>query len=456
MFKTDIHTVFLIVALNKFLLGFLLLHIRKLTGEAMGMRYWAYGSIITGIGLLITSFFDYPIPVGQEFLFSLFLNIFIFSGDIIFLFGIQRFKGKEINRKLWIIPVISALNITLFTLIDYNASVRLVVNGLLSVTLYVLSASEFLDRNYKSFKNLFRICAALFLLVALIHFLRSVAVVIQPTEEPVSDNTATYLLVGIAGVSYIILTYYLIIMVTNKLTSALTTQIESKNRLYKIISHDLQGPFGNLVNFIALLKHSYRNWDTQKIQKWISDVEGITSGSRFLLENLFNWSRSQLNEIKVERSVKDINEVIQLVLKYIGSIAESKNHQIIFNNTSPVIGFFDPDMMSIVIRNILTNSIKFTERGGEIQISAYERNNNIEIIITDNGIGIPEEKLINLLDNNQSQSTYGTESEKGSGFGLLLCKELVSLNNGNIYITSEISKGSAFRIVLPKPNQFYE
>lgn len=450
MFKTDIHTVYLIVAINKFMLGFLMLHIRTLTSEGTGTRYWAFGNLITGFGLLITSFYDYPIPIWHEFLFSLILNILIFSGDIIFLFGIQRFKGKKLNHKLWILPFLSILNIVFFTLVYHNISIRLVINGLLAIVLYVASAAEFLDRSYKMFKSLFRICAVLFFIIAFVYLVRNVSVALIPINEPVTDNPASYILIGLAGICSTLLTYYLIIILTHKLTYELNSQIESKNKLYAIISHDLRGPAGNLSNYLEILKKSHTDWDSEKFSQWIGKVENIASGSRFLMENLFSWSRSQLNEIKVRASLTDISTIIHQVLKYINSMAEAKDLKISYSSTENVFGFFDPDMVSIVIRNIVTNAIKFTERGGTILITAVEKEYSIEVFVSDNGIGIPHEKLVSLFNENYPQSTYGTEREKGSGFGLLLCKEFVKLNNGEIDVTSELNKGTEVRIVLPK------
>jgi len=224
----------------------------------------------------------------------------------------------------------------------------------------------------------------------------------------------------------------------------------TKDKLFTIIAHDLRGPIGNLTNYIELLKNMHRQWSQEKVERWIDDMENIASESQFLLENLFNWSSSQLNEIKVKPCINDITNVIQQVLNQIANLAEAKNQEIRFIDNGPVIGCFDPEMISIVIRNIVSNAIKFTQRDGKIEISTFEQNDKIVLTIADNGIGIPKEKIDDLFKNVQLQSTYGTEREKGSGFGLLLCHEFITLNNGEISITSEINKGSEFRIVLPQ------
>lgn len=450
MFKTDIHTIFLVASLNKFLLGFLMLHIRSLTGKVSGTRYWAFGNIFTGIGLLITSFFDYPISLSNEFLFSFLLNIFIFSGDIIFLLGIQKFKDKKLDRRLWIIPILSSINVVFFTLVYHDMSIRLILNGFLYIFLYVVSAFEFFRNDEKTYKKIFIICGSLFIFIALIHFTRNLLVFLYPIKEPVTDNPVSFFLVAITGIGSTLLTYYLIIIITHKLTDALSSQIESKNKLYAIITHDLQGPVGNMVNYIEQLKLLHPKWGPNELKQWISNMEGISSGSKFLLENLFIWSRSQLGEVKVSASNHDLSKVIQLVLRQIGGSAEAKNQKIVFHNQEVIVAFFDPDMIGIVIRNILSNAIKFTKSGGEIIISLSEKINCVEIIIADNGIGISKEKLTKLFEENHPHSTYGTEREKGSGFGLLLCNEFVKQNKGQIYVTSEQGIGTEFRIVLPK------
>jgi signal transduction histidine kinase len=451
MFKTDIHTIFLILALNKFLLGLLLFHIRTITkGKVNGVDYWAYGSILSGAGLLLTAFFNNDLPLHQELFFSLGLNILILSGDIIFLFGLLRFKGKPLKRMLWILPALSVVNIIIFTLVSYDIALRFLLNAVFPVILYTVTAYEFMKSHHQHLKSSFIFAAGLYIFYGTIHITRIILFSIYPITVPVPDNPVSTILVLMAGLSMILLTYVLIVIITKTLTFALNEQISSRDKLHAIISHDLRGPVGNLLCYTETLKDSVNDWSKEQIAEWVQHMETAASGSRFLLENLFNWSRSRLNEINVDAQEHDIRTLIQNVLKQTEGTAKKKEIEIRFLCQQPMKVRLDSDMIEIVFRNLISNSVKFTPRAGTIIISVAETVSHAEILISDTGIGMSQEAINQILETHSPLSTFGTENEKGSGFGLLLCRDFIKLNNGEFFIESEPGKGSRFRISFPK------
>lgn len=453
MFQTDIHTIFLILALNKFLLGLLLFHIKTITkGKVNGVDYWAYGSILTGLGLLLSAFFRNDASVNTQLVFSLGLNVCILSGDILFLYGVYRFKGKKPNRLLWLLPLLSVVNIFVFVAIHYNVSARFLINAVFPLILYTVTAFEFVRPFRKEYRSSFLFAAWLYIFYGCIHLVRIVIFSMYPTTVSIPENPVSTLLVLMAGLSMVLLTYVLIVIITRTLTFQLNEQIVSRDKLHAIISHDLRGPVGTLLNYTEIMRSSINEWSQEQKDKWLRQMESAASGSRFLLENLFHWSRSQLNEIKVNAAENDLAEIIRQVITQMKGQAENKNIEIRFTNSVPVYAHFDQDMMGIVLRNLISNAVKFTPDGGKIIVSLAESVNHIEIIVSDTGTGMTEEKLKLVFKNDHFGSTPGTKNEKGSGFGLLLCRDFVKLNNGQISAESEAGKGSVFRIQLPKNN----
>ncbi|MCX7861974.1 MAG: HAMP domain-containing histidine kinase [Bacteroidales bacterium] len=450
MFNIDIYTIYLIIGINNLIFAAIMFHLHLITDKKVnGVYLWAVGSVITGIGFIITAFFQGNFSIVKEFLFSISLNMCILSGDIIFLNGLLKFKNKPINKYLWIIPVLSAANIIFFTLIYHQMNTRSIINGILIISIYIITAIEFLKPFQKEFRSLFYTAGIVFLIYVLISLIRILYQIFYPIKVPVADYPITRILILTAGLSMILFTYIMIVVVNQHLINMLNQQIQSRNKLYSIISHDLRGSIGTLFGFVDVLKQKINFWDKEQTTKWINQMENISLGAGYILENLLGWSKSQLNEIKANPETNEINTLILKVLKQIKGLAESKHITITFNQNSPVYAFFDLEMITIVLRNIINNAIKFTNQNGKIDIYITENEKDVEIKIQDNGIGMTLDK-INSIFKDQIQSTYGTAQEKGSGFGLLLCRDFIMLNNGNFIIKSVENVGSVFTVQLPK------
>ncbi len=179
-------------------------------------------------------------------------------------------------------------------------------------------------------------------------------------------------------------------------------------------------------------------------------MEKMSSSTLSLIENLLYWSRSQINEMRPQPSVCNLTQIISDLIKTVQSKADFKNIKIEHNILIEHIAYCDKDMIGLVIRNILVNALKFTSAGGCIKISVSEANNYIEVVISDNGVGFNKNDIACSLSKKVLTSTLGTEHENGSGFGLLLCKELLALNNGKLGFDSKPNEGSIFTISVPK------
>jgi len=230
----------------------------------------------------------------------------------------------------------------------------------------------------------------------------------------------------------------------------LSVASKTKDKLYSIIAHDLRSPFNSLIGFSDLLVD---NWNTMNDEERIEIIKIVksTSHSTFdLLVNLLEWSQIQSGEIKYEPRYCNFDEVLNEAIKPLKAQATYKSITIENNVESKLEVFADVQMINSVIRNLISNAIKFTSKNGAIKISTSSQDEFISCYIQDDGVGISENDMRFLFDADKNTSSKGTEGEKGAGFGLILCKELLTKNNGTISVESEVGVGSSITITLPK------
>ena len=223
----------------------------------------------------------------------------------------------------------------------------------------------------------------------------------------------------------------------------------TKDKLFSIIAHDLKGPIGNFQPILELLT----NADDLEEADRNALMDGLLQGSKTafsLLENLLSWARSQSDGIKLSPKQFIIGEIINKNVDLLSSTANQKAIRIEVKMDDKLTAFADIDSINLVIRNLLSNAIKFTPNQGTITISANDIGRNIEVSIKDNGIGIKKEVIVKLFNLNSGIISSGTNQEKGSGLGLVLCKDFVEKNGGEIRVESTLGVGSKFIFTVPK------
>ncbi len=225
----------------------------------------------------------------------------------------------------------------------------------------------------------------------------------------------------------------------------------SKDKFFSIIAHDLRSPFATIYSFISLMKKNFKNFTKEKTIEYVNELEKIVTNAYSLLENLLEWSRIQSGNIKYNPEVFDIKEVAKSVISLSRMQAENKNIKLINLISDKTEVFADRNMIRTVLRNLINNSIKFTYPNGTVTIKLKEMNDFVEISISDTGVGMSKDALNKLFKLESSFSTTGTNKEKGTGLGLILCKEFVEKNKGKIFVESKLNKGSIFGFTIPKP-----
>ncbi len=237
----------------------------------------------------------------------------------------------------------------------------------------------------------------------------------------------------------------------------LTKSNQTKDKFLSILAHDINNPIQSLVISSQGLLHFRQRYTPEQIDDKLKNLNNTSFALSDLVNTIVNWARSQSGEIEFKPSKVQLELIVQNVLKLLKNNLDIKNIKVDFSEVSEVIVTADQNMLSIILRNLISNAIKFTNKDGEIQIgliknssdSNYATDEYYTIFVKDSGVGmniITKERLFEIAGN---ATTPGTEGEKGTGFGLILCKEFVERHNGKIWVESEVGMGSTFYVSIP-------
>ena len=224
----------------------------------------------------------------------------------------------------------------------------------------------------------------------------------------------------------------------------------TKDKLFSIIAHDLRGPIGNFIPIIEVLTDEDYDLTNENRNKLLAELKRASITTLGLLENLLSWSVSQSKKFGFVSIDLSVRELIHRNVSLFTTGANQKSITILEKVEGELSAFADLHAIDLVVRNLISNALKFTPNGGVITISARDTGEQIEIEIADTGVGMNQLTAENLLKSKIIQSTPGTNRERGSGLGLVLCKDFVVRNGGQIRVESELGKGSKFIFALPK------
>jgi signal transduction histidine kinase len=228
---------------------------------------------------------------------------------------------------------------------------------------------------------------------------------------------------------------------------------ETKTKLFSIIGHDLKGPIGALQGLLKLFGDG--EVDQKELIEFMPKLRADVDHISFTLHNLLSWGYSQLNGSVTKPSLVALDGIVSENINLLSEIAKSKSIRIISEVECNTLTWSDGNQIDIVIRNLISNALKFTPENGMVTIGANEKNDHWEVSVRDTGIGMDKITMERLFDKNSFITTYGTNDEKGTGLGLSLCKEMVEKNNGTIWVESILRKGSTFYFTLPKAQKRY-
>ncbi len=280
-------------------------------------------------------------------------------------------------------------------------------------------------------------------------------------EQANFRNFLIILLVLISVIFALVLYLYRNHRRSNQQLKAVNEQINSQNgelqelnatkdKFFSIISHDLKGPLNSLTSFAGLLINHTEALSKDEIKMLATDLDKSLKNLLSLLNNLLEWSRSQTGNLDIKAEPFDVRALVYANAELLQRMAENKEIALHTRVPASLTGFADKNQMNTVLRNLISNALKFTEKGGKVEVDVNEWKDAIEVAVKDSGVGMSKEVLAKLFRIEHKYSTNGTANETGTGLGLMLCKEFVERSGGTISVESVEGAGSTFRFTIPK------
>lgn len=223
----------------------------------------------------------------------------------------------------------------------------------------------------------------------------------------------------------------------------------TKDKFLSIVAHDLKSPFASILGFSELLVKNLAKYEKDKILKFVQAILDSSRSAYKLVENLLEWARSQSGKIEFNPIEFNLKSLVLEAIFIFENAAKAKQIELNYQVDQEIVAYADKNMINTVLRNLIGNAIKFTHRKGSVSITATKSEHEIQVLVSDTGIGMSDETIRKLFKINEKVSVPGTEQEKGTGLGLLLCKEFVEKHHSKIWVESSLGKGSIFAFSLP-------
>ena len=224
---------------------------------------------------------------------------------------------------------------------------------------------------------------------------------------------------------------------------------DTKDKLFSIIAHDLRSPFNAILGYSELLSENIYNYDLKKSEEFAKQINFSAKRIPALIDNLLTWANTQTGKIEFAPTTQKLNPIMQEMVDVLESSARIKNISLSTFQPGDMFVCADQNMLKTILRNLISNAIKFTHPGGKVEVYAMVSNEVVQVSVSDNGVGIDEEMQNRLFKIDSETTTIGTANERGSGLGLILCKDFVQKHGGEIWVDSKPGKGSTFHFTLP-------
>jgi signal transduction histidine kinase len=229
----------------------------------------------------------------------------------------------------------------------------------------------------------------------------------------------------------------------------LTELVATKDKFFSIISHDLRNPIASVLMMTDLLKSHSDKMQPEELKMKLEKINSAVDSLYSLFENLHRWSQSQSGKIDYNPSRQNLLILTKNIYTLLKVQADNKNIAIELDIDPEIFVKCDENMIETVLRNLISNAIKFTPDNGRIIVGGREEDGMMKVSVRDTGVGIPQENISKLFTIDSKVQTKGTNRESGSGLGLVVCKEFVETHNGKLWVDSTVGKGSTFFFTLP-------
>lgn len=441
----DLNTLLYVVGAISLLFAILMLHFYRLTPSIKGPLHWALGSFSAVAGSLllvsasnISGYIAYVIG-----------GVFTVLAISYYLAGIQVYKNQRINYPFFFGLVIAEFVLSsFFYLIVPNPQLRMASFSVVCMVGSLFVAREFMKPVPKTYHLAFILCSAVFLVSALTSLYRIISIFLLRPVEPTIPLLANLLFYFMASITQALLMFSFLLLISLKIAERLELKVQDQQKFYSIIAHDLSGPVG-MINVMLNMVNQDHEMEKDKKAQIYGEVENLSNSTYHLLQNLLFWSRSRLETLKPNIGKFDLNKVILHNIDFSLQMAETKGISINYTPNSQLSCQADVRMIDTVLRNLISNAIKFSHQGGTIAIDCEKLESHVQIKIADKGIGMSEEVHKKLFISRENNSVTGTDGERGSGLGLMICKEFIEGNRGSLQIKSQVNEGTEVLVSLP-------
>lgn len=452
MIDIDVKTLFVFsAAANIFIIALFATYVKLYKVKNPIINIFMLSRVLGIVFLIMLSFRDgTPKPLG--IIINTTVNLFIVFYEIYCISFIERkFDSKHFKRFL-LIPVFFSIALSFFS--TASVSERMTVVSLSVSMMYAFTAYILLTEKGKT--KIQFLTGYILALASLALLMRALGAFFEVGIEVASTNYMLILPLIFFLILNLVIPLLLIFILKEKDNLKLSELNKSKDKFFSIIAHDLRGPFGGLQQIGELLWLNKNKISDEKREKLTKVLYQNSKNTFNLLDNLLKWASANAGLISYEPSRLNLHKIVLNNLRLFNSQVKLKNLTLSCNFDKELYVYADADMIDTVIRNIISNAIKFTPNDGKIEIildKVDKINNTCTIAIVDNGIGMAKDSQLNVFEIDATMSTLGTNNENGTGLGLKLCKEFLIVNKGTIWIESNENKGTGVFISLPIENK---
>lgn len=410
------------------------------------LNYYGLGKLLLTIGWVFL-FLRNTIP---DFLSINIANMIVFSAccyETIAILAMFKTKSKQSVKIQIGITIVAAIVFNIATILESTINTRVLIVSIGLFAIYLRpTISYFTDTKHNFFRTFYGLCFSGFEILLVIR-------IIYNYFNPQTDFFAQSVFDSMYNVTLFLLsltsTVGFLLLIKEKQDLKIQRLLKDKNQFFSIIAHDLRGPLGSSVGLSEILTENIGQYSLEEIKEITEMLHQSNKNSYKLLENLLGWSQVQTGMIEFNPKKIALNALIEDNLELNKNAALNKNIRLMFDSDEFIEVEADKNMIDTIVRNLLTNAIKFTDKHGQIQVKMKKQAQKAEISVIDSGVGIPNNIKEKLFKINGRVTQKGTENEIGTGLGLLLCSEFIKKHQGEIWVESEIGKGSTFKFSLP-------
>jgi signal transduction histidine kinase len=421
-----------------------------------GIFFWVLDYGFLSIGLSLITLREL-VPDWASIVFS---NTLLTTGIFLGYVGTAKLLNKKPKVLINIVLIILyAIAMFYYSVIEDSLAIRTMFLGLVSMIIFAENAWILLFKVPEDKKRLTLFPGLLLGFYSIVNLARAIQAIIIPhgTNDFLHTNDIDKVVLVVSILLLITLTFSLALMFNGFLNVDLAKKREklaelnaTKDKLFSVIAHDLKSPFNTILGFTEILKENFAKKDEAESLRYAGIVHDSSKRAMDLLQNLLEWSQSQTGRLTINFTNLHIRDLVEQVFVLLKDTAEHKKISLINEIPQHAVVKADHDMTSTVFRNLLSNAIKFSHQGKQVYFSARQTQTYWEISVTDQGTGIDPEALDKLFRIDRNCTKPGTENEKGTGLGLLLCHEFAEKQGGELTVFSKLGEGSTFILSLPK------